>query len=330
METKSNAILHLSDLHFGSLHAFEPQWGDGKSMVDCIVTRVEQLGHEIGVVVVSGDVTSRSEPAGFSRAKEQLLELLERLSLERHHCVLVPGNHDIELDKVDEQASRRYEHESKYRRFVDDFYGSRGESEEIESLTIYRTADNPPWTLRFVGLNSVRLRDLTTREYGYVGHRSQPWLQRLKDDTTSDSAQEAYDARELNVVVLHHHVLPATPIAPEATPVSLTVDAAKIVESCRDHTVHVILHGHQHYPFVASTARAAVESDGQLRLPTPLWVLGAGSAGVQSSQLTNSLRENTFGVYVPTEEGLEVKIEQFNPGLAPSTWAQGVIPLGGP
>ena len=325
--TDGETILHLSDLHFGDYHAFDEGW-EPKPMVEMVCERVEELGIRIGVVVVSGDLISRAKHESYPQAQQELEKLLGRLGLEKRHIVIVPGNHDIDLDEAaDEKATRTYSHEKGFRDFLDAFYGA--EVPEIETLTRYRT--NEGWDLNFVGLNSVRLREPATKDFGYVGHRSRPWMKRLRELHDGKGATELTANRTINFAVLHHHLLPANREAPFSGPVSVTVDAAAIVEDCLNSAVHVALHGHQHYPFIANTLRVRASDEGAvLPFDSPLWVIGAGSCGARPEQLTNDLRENSFGIYTPVSDGLEVEIDKFNPTQSPTPFRRLTVPLAGP
>jgi predicted MPP superfamily phosphohydrolase len=319
--TPASGILHVSDLHYGKFHAFGPGWGDGVSMVDRLLETVAATGVKIGVVVASGDFISAYADVRetFETARDELRKLLEGLELRAEHLVIVPGNHDIPLEQAMEKGTRTYEFEAQYRLFMNEMRGS--DVEEIESLTRFDTEDGRV-RLSFIGLNSVRLRDEETREYGYVGHRSGPWFRRLK-------AQEPPlgERSHVRFVVVHHHLLPAAQ-APRATPVSVMVDAARIVEDCQSSGVDVALHGHQHFPFMATVSRVVKDGEGSTtRLPRPLTVIGAGSSG--SKDLTADLPLNSCGIYEPGDERLRVVVQQFNPAQAPTPYLEATLPLSG-
>ena len=70
-----------------------------------MLTDVRHLHSEtsIDAVVFSGDLANFRQDADFALALELLLIPLERtLGLERDRFVLVPGNHDVDRDKIDE------------------------------------------------------------------------------------------------------------------------------------------------------------------------------------------------------------------------------------
>jgi hypothetical protein len=82
IKAPGDAILHLSDLHFGSHHAFAPQDQnhpiDEVSLATMIAKRMEDTNQKIGVVVVSGDFITGGQPAAFSEALKFLNTLAEK------------------------------------------------------------------------------------------------------------------------------------------------------------------------------------------------------------------------------------------------------------
>lgn len=83
-------ILHLSDLHFGDLdyaRCWRSQLADDlKKELDC--DRLDGL-------IISGDITKKSEPHEYDAAARFLENLCAEFSLESSQLVIVPGNHDV-------------------------------------------------------------------------------------------------------------------------------------------------------------------------------------------------------------------------------------------
>jgi 3',5'-cyclic AMP phosphodiesterase CpdA len=332
VDTPGNTILHISDLHFGEDHAFStaPDIGGvhNPTMVAQICHRVAELGVSVGVLIVSGDVITKAAETSYSTDAQPMLELmLQRLGLEKNHMVMVPGNHDVPLatEEASPTPTREYRHELRFRDFLRSFFAE--DIREIESLKRFRTAEG--WRLSFVGLNSARLRDPDTKEYGYVGHRAEPWLRRIREANSDRSVHDLAQQQMLNVVVLHHHLLPGELLCrPERDrPVSLTLDAGQMVANCQDAGVHLVLHGHQHIPFLGSTSRARRANGGWEGHGDSLFVIGSGSSGASSARLPDEMRENTFGLYTPSDQGLRVDVEEFNPSLTGRHYMQLTIPL---
>ena len=92
-------IVHLSDIHFGSVDY---------AVVDKAVDKINELGPHL--VVVSGDLTQRAQSREFIEARN----FLDRLPGPQ---IVVPGNHDIPLYNVFHRFVRPLE---KFRKYIND------------------------------------------------------------------------------------------------------------------------------------------------------------------------------------------------------------------
>ena len=315
VSTRSSVILHLSDLHFGSDYGF-PVSGRKvptlqQTLDEAIAQGLEHVGiSEVGIVVVSGDITTAGEQDGFVEARTFLERLLDRLNLEPQHLVVVPGNHDILLD--DSHVTRSYAAEQPFRDMLNLLL--RSGNTELNRIHWFSSEDGNE--ILVLALNSVRPRAKSTMEYGYVGRDLYfplvKELQQLRSEIVKQGA-----ITPLLAAVLHHHVLP-TPLVEEPSdkrPVSLTLDAGQLIEDLQRVGFHAILHGHQHVPFVGNTSRAFRNKDGSWELRSPIHVIGGGSCGVRSGRLWNQMRNNSVGIYRPMAGLLEVNMYQFAPGV---------------
>lgn len=326
--TSGESILHLSDLHFGGDHGFvtttEQSAIPELPLDDIIVERTQSLsGCRIGMVVVSGDFITAGDANNFPYAKAFLERLLIGLGLEKKHVVMVPGNHDIWVQ--DDHPTRDYKAAVPYVSFMRDFYGAN--LTEIERLQAFRAPGN--WRLNFLSLNSSRPRTKTTMEYGYVGKdRYELFLRRMRENNAGKNLRDLMHEKVLNFAVLHHHLIPGQLVCkPEIKrPVSLTLDAGELVSELQYSSFHFALHGHQHVPFIGNTSRAR-SPDGEWReIGFPLTVIGSGSSGAKTDRLSAEHPKNTFGIYTPQDNGLRIRMEEYNSTLKPRTFLDLVVP----
>lgn len=90
-------IVHLSDLHFGRVR---------HDLVDPLIAFVNKAAPDL--VAVSGDLTQRARHAQFEEARA----FLDRIGAP---CVVVPGNHDVPLDRIGVRLLAPY---ARYRRWI--------------------------------------------------------------------------------------------------------------------------------------------------------------------------------------------------------------------
>lgn len=325
--TKGDAILHLSDLHFGGDHGFplhaanEGASVHRQTLVEIISDRVtRELNIQVGVVVVSGDLITRGDANAYSDARSFLEDLLTRLQLGPEHCVIVPGNHDLWTLDI-EHLTRDYRHERPYRAFVDAFFQRK--LQELERVRRYRTRSGVE--LVFIELNSARLRSEVLKEYGYVSkHRYAGLLKYVSEVLSQDSSGSSC----LKFAVLHHHLMPvgSVVVPDDRKPVSLCLDAGELIDELQSYGVQFVLHGHEHVPFVGTVGRVRPNRQNQTAAQR-LFVLASGSSGASRDRLPPEPGQNTFGIYTPSRDSLDVSIEQYDQARSPQTLLHVSLPL---
>jgi predicted MPP superfamily phosphohydrolase len=327
-----DTILHLSDVHFGEDHGFplERRPGEGVDRLplwEIISSRILRgLGLRVGVVVVSGDLITRGDANVYPAVEIFLVKLLESLGLDRQHCVIVPGNHDLWTSGV-AHPTRDYAHEAPYKQFVSGFF--KMEFQGLERVRRYRTRGGDD--LIFIELNSSRIRSDELKEYGYVSrHRYADLLEFVVNVLREDPPPSG---RKILFSVLHHHVLPvwAVSIPDERRPLSLCLDAGELIDEFRKHGIRFVLHGHQHFPFIGTTSRAPTGIDVEWRREADsVFVLGCGSSGAKAERLPRDLERGVFGnicgIYTLNGRDLKVSFEQYSDLAGPTTLWRTVLP----
>lgn len=305
-------VLHISDLHFGSDHAYErvPPHLTRASLIDKLISDLPELP---AAVVVSGDLTTQGQSDGLAKARYFLEELAEKLELDRGCVIVVPGNHDILVD--DESAVRDMANEKPFRDFLNLYYGTKLDLERI-----HRVALSTGMELAFGTGNSSKYRANVVMDYGFVGwDRMKPVMEGLA------RVRDAGDS--FTFYVLHHHLQTAAGYEePSLTrPISVTLDAGDLVSLAARYRVGAVLHGHQHLPFVGTIGRVAeMNHEGPTDEPPlgrSVLTLGAGSLSVGPSRLGNEMRDNSFSFYDVEGDQVRVRVFKFNPSLnASKVW----------
>jgi predicted MPP superfamily phosphohydrolase len=324
-ELTGSRILHLSDLHFGEFHGF-PETDSGssigqRSLGTILRKRLSSLsGARVGAVVISGDLVSKGDANAFSPAKDFLDAVTDVLGLEREDVVIVPGNHDIWLQNVD-HPTRDYAHEKPYREFLEAYY-----HREIQDLEWIQRFSADELDLTFFTLNSARLRTEDMKEYGFVGrHRYEDML----DFVARTLEGETAEARHVIAGVMHHHLVPVPLIslAENERPASLTLDAGELLDQFQRRGVGLVMHGHEHVPFITGTVRVSPEA-GEIDWPSGerVVVVGAGSTGAAMPHLRQEAAYNTLGLYELKKEGMELLTERFTATSDPEPVTRVMIP----
>lgn len=327
VKVQSDAILHLSDLHFGEGHGFatsRPGRGTGvdrQTLLDTIADKLDEEKIPIGAVVVSGDFISKGDANGYPLARTFLDALLERLQVERQACVVVPGNHDLWTANRD-HPTRTYDHESPYRDFVEAFTPEHvGDLERINRIITPSGFD-----ISFVSLNSSRIRSDELKNYGYVSkHRYESMLSYLREYLSARTD----GGRTIVVAVVHHHLVPVLPVESptDGSAVSVTLDAGELIDELSKAGVNYVFHGHRHFPFVGGVKRYGNSTAGS-RQVGELIILGCGSSGARLDWLPPEIGKNTFSIYIPNKTSMDVSIYQYLPTVRPSLFWTGAVPLG--
>ena len=179
-------FIHLSDIHFG-------QERDGTLVThnavreellnDCNVMR-ERLQAAHGVLV-SGDTVYSGKKEEYTKAGEWLDRLTSAIGCKRKAVLLIPGNHDVDLDEIDHTAKMLHQQlrTSSPNVIQADLEGlGSGNADhplhrKLKAYTefaeqygcVFESPTRPLWqkdfamgnghTLRFVGLNSVQVSD---------------------------------------------------------------------------------------------------------------------------------------------------------------------------
>jgi 3',5'-cyclic AMP phosphodiesterase CpdA len=304
----SDYILLLSDLHFsdGGQHQFALRADVGEPDLFNVIK--EDIDAHFPdrpptAIIVSGDLTWHGSADEFEHARTFLSRLKSAWSLDWSQFVIVPGNHDITWLTDDHGGAGRpavAEAEGAYRRFFAQALRFNA-PEELSLGRRYLLDTFVP--VDVVGVNSCRLERDEYRGYGYVGLEQ---LRRAFDAMGWGKGSEP--GPKVRVLVLHHHVVPVVPREKlGATNYSLTLDAGELLYTALEYGVDLIVHGHQHKPFVAGFSRY-VET-GDIPRGRTVVIHGAGSVGVATPHLPAGVG-NAYSILRFDHKGLNISIRE--------------------
>lgn len=187
MEITTYRFVHLSDIHFGQEREGELVIHDDvreQLLRDCI-SQVDNFGPACGILV-TGDIAFSGKRTEYEKSGEWLDRLADAAGCDRNAVSVVPGNHDVDLDRIGRAG--QFVHEKlrtvQLSTLDNDLTAIANDPEEsnllVSKLAAYRefaaryvcdfqSVEKPLWEkkyqlggayiLRFVGLNSVQVSD---------------------------------------------------------------------------------------------------------------------------------------------------------------------------
>ena len=170
-------IVHISDLHFGSNELVYTH----SELNSGLYSFLSAVKDEKPYVLITGDITFRGRPYGYTEAEQFMRRYLEDDLLTRGKLLLCPGNHDIVKASSDPFAN--FDAFSYALRLDNVFtYGDK-------SCVIYEDND-----VAFIGINTAYRSD---HRYGAAD------IKKLHELLTA----KTWPANKLKIAFLHHHLI---------------------------------------------------------------------------------------------------------------------------
>ena len=245
-------------------------------LIDCVGDR------SIAGLLISGDITSRAEEAGFQQAQQLLKDINYEIStLNSENILICPGNHDFvrEASPLAPDTVPKFLHENPENAVgFSDFYRS-----------IYKLPPNKFYAsgkklllssghiLEIAALNSLMLQQYSNFDgHGYL---SQEQLNYVAEEMGWNRGNYQNTIR---MVMMHHHYLPAC--YAEAIDVtrssSVVYDANRLMSWLIKYRVKVLIHGHKHQSFVSQVSHPMQSGDNiAIRELPHIAVVGMGGTG---------------------------------------------------
>ena len=315
-------VLHVSDLHFTkeTPESARLQW-----LLEAIrQDRKDGLGFKkFDYLVITGDCTDKASREGFEKAYEFVSHLIKEINLPAECCVLVPGNHDVDLnlsaerhiwvpgklqkgkpaiEPDPESCSRRFKlfSELLYEKLRKKPYPEQY-AEQWESILFWETG------IQFLALNSCWQIDNFNRKRSGVHEVALANAiagARAQERKAREAGKRAIDQPLLRIAVWHH------PLAgPEAIKNQAFLGHLKNID------VRLILHGDAHE---MQREQVPDRSNGSIH------VVGAGSFGAKADDRPEAT-PRLFNVLEITRDLKSVRVharQQRNPDGAWERWCE--------
>lgn len=311
IKLKSDYILHLSDIHFGDDYGFPASSSPNKRPLLNIISDYvkNDLKKKVGLLIVSGDITSRGDGnVLLNQGLTFLNELCNALDIEKEAVIIIPGNHDIPLQNAN---FKDYNHENTFRIFMEQFYGVK---KEPFGLDFYEFPCGK--RVDILRINSVKLRKKEESNYGYVD-----WFH-YKNLIAAHNLDG-----DIKFAVIHHHLV-SMPIEESLDPnyvyasISVTIDSGRVIEGLQKNGFDFVINGHQHIPGITKITRGIINNANLIDINErkQLTILSAGSAGVKDERFSEEMKYNSFSIYLMKDNSLDIEVLYYNPTIEPKRY----------
>lgn len=301
-ETNCDSLLWLSDLHFGKDNHFKVKIEDSTDVTMTMhiesACKSEKSSIEIerlGGMLITGDITSFGEAAGFEKAKEFLKDLNRILvrKLNAENIVICPGNHDLirkekELGKdVPEKVWESPDSIKAYKEFYYSIYNLNPN----QYLACGRKLLMPCGrTVEIASLNSLILQQYKDFEgHGFLSKEQLEYVAEKMD------WKENEQTNSIRIVMMHHHYLPTCFVeqVDVKKPSSVVYDAERLMQWLIKYNVGFLLHGHKHQAFIKKISNfESVNGIVDVNRSKNIYVIGMGGTG--ASKCDNKFATITF------------------------------------
>jgi hypothetical protein len=259
ISVKGTKILHLSDIHYDERagNASQHAWSRSgrKPIHDMIANAIGDIVPDVGLLLVSGDITFWGSEAEYNLAHASIYALTGVLGLGPEHVVMCPGNHDIVWTrrKRDTYDPRREfvpsEAPEKAKKNYAAFYQKLLLHAPNQDLSMGRRYVMPHGLVfEICALNSTSLA--AGRKYlagmGRVGPAA------FEAVRVGMGWRDRSAAMALRALLIHHHLVQTEDVEAAEEYYSgfgLAIDAQKTLREGARAGISLAIHGHRHRPF---------------------------------------------------------------------------------
>ncbi len=291
-------ILHLTDLHFGPKHRFNPpKTADGTfaatagtvSLLESVRSDLERIDTAARdsaptakaedlrlIVALTGDLTETGENTQFASARAFIDGLSSKpifgCTLSEKDVFIIPGNHDLTF--ADESAVRRwaeyceFESEHRKRAGVDARMVNPSRPSDLSTVIV---GDG----LIVAQLNSCAYIKKNDKSEVNRGHIDTETLVRL--DEQFAQMTEAVRDGAVKIALIHHHPVVLPMLVDAGKGYDGVVNANPLLTLLAKYRFHAVLHGHKHAPHTFSYDAVCAWTSVPVQ---PMMVIAGGSAGM--------------------------------------------------
>ncbi len=274
-------LIHLSDIHFGSGHRFNPPASPAGDEPDeeCFPSLISKLAEDLDatdadcpiVVCVTGDVAQTAALDEFKNSETFLKAMAEKpiggRTLGMENIFVVPGNHDVKYDSAD--VGTRWQ---QWTEFYNRLYATAIRREEPwEFMKLHDRSDDLGAIILCLNSSIFVEKDKPDEARGRLD---------IKQLTAIEESLEAVSPKRLHgaikVALIHHHPVLIPSLAEPGRGYDAVHNSGKLLTILRRYGFHAILHGHKHNPHTFTDDTRPAHQD----LPEqPILIAAGGSVG---------------------------------------------------
>jgi 3',5'-cyclic AMP phosphodiesterase CpdA len=238
-------ILHLSDPHFSRL-----QYDKGAE--ECFFDCLGRIDPKPDLLIISGDFAFNGEKSSYRKAAAFIQRTRSQIGIAEDRFVhVVPGNHDFQRPHYLFSPRWSLRH---FTRELGHFF-RRGETQFFSEFNLSLwCADSSvfSWKQRLFDLATGRHEKLMVA--GRVGksqlrHLAAHFTQLRKQSGGPPLSDARRRLASVKIAVVHHHPLPVPVVGDRL--LGVLEDAGDLLSCLGECDFDLVLHGHQHFPYVA-------------------------------------------------------------------------------
>lgn len=297
-------IALISDIHYGQFsrtsefsvpgEKIKDENTGGESLKEGMVSLLK--GESIDYLCVAGDLTSLGSPQEFAYCEDLILEIAEKLGIQKENILLGLGNHDIDWNITELYKNFNDENADFPIEMVKDQYRRIAASASLVNLKKL-TAPTRKGPAPFSGIienDSFIMFVLNTGWCCTKEEANRPGkLDTQQLEWFEKEAANCKDVSKWKVILMHHH--PFNYKYPVVCPdYSTLLEGSNFLDIAGKNGFNLVIHGHRHHPRAETNWKSGWDH--------PITFVCAGSFSVNASHRSFGSIPNTLHIIELTDE----------------------------
>lgn len=282
--TTQVVLIHLSDVHFGTKHRFNPPTSPAGDVPEephypDLLGKLSEdlLGPDPGcpvVVCMTGDLVETAHVHEFGRLEEFIKGLADTAIFGRKRGLesikVVPGNHDVFFNS--DEIGVRWQ---QWTEFHNRMFGTNVVRENPWAFAqVHDLSEDAGLILACLNSSIYVQKEKPDEDRGRLDIKQ---LSNLEDQLDAIPAERLF--RSIRVAIIHHHPILLPPLAEPGRGYDAVHNSGKLLAILRRYGFHAVLHGHKHNPHTFTDDTRPAHQDTSA---PPILIAAGGSVGSTS------------------------------------------------